>query len=185
MKFKKIFILFCMMGVVCSVNAQSSSKVYEYAYTADGKMESCEMKTPEFTSYEFENSIMFHIDKSSDWPIYLFTFCLTSLTDGSPIIDWANASDTESKEINITLKLSNGKVLSSKAFIQDNTRPDLRGSKHMGSVLLSFGGEYDSFAQQLTQYDIESITYMGRILTLGNVKTSSTISSMINDIRLR
>lgn len=185
MKLKTICILFCMMGALCNANAQTSSKVYEYEYKANGNMEDCVMKRPEFTSYKLENSIMFHISKSSDGPAYLFTFCLMSLTEGSPIIYWANTSDTESKEIKITIKLSNGKVLSPKAFIYDNTRPDLRGSQKLGSVLLAFGGTYDSIVQQLTQNDIESITYMGKSLTLGDVKTSPTISSMINDIRLR
>lgn len=186
MKPKYYFLLlFCMIGLCESANAQTSSKTYEYSYKKSGKQENCEMKSPEFTSYTFDNSIMFHITKSSDGPAYLFTFCLMSLTEGSPIIDWANASDTKSKEIKITLKLSNGKILSPKAFIENNTRPDLRGSQKMGSVLLAFGGTYDSFAQQFTKYDIESITYMGKTLSFGNVKTSSTISSMINDIRLR
>ena len=178
-------VLFCMTALLGSANAQTSSMVYEYSYKVSDEFKDCEMKDFKFTSTMFENSIKFHVCKENNGPLYLFTFCMVSMTEGSPIIDWALASGTDLKEIKITLKLSNGKTISTTATILDNTRPDLRGSKDMGSVLLSCGGTYDSFAQQLTQYDIESITYMGKILSFGDVKTSATYSSMINDIRTR
>lgn len=178
-------VLFCMTALLGSANAQTSSMVYEYSYKASDELKNCEMKDFKFTSTMFENAIMFHVCKQNNGPAYLFTFCMSSMTEGSPIIDWALASGTDLKEIKITLKLSNGKTISTKAWIKDNTRSDLRGSKHIGSVILSFGGTYDSLAQQLTRYDIESITYMGEILSFGDVKTSATYSSMINDIRTR
>ena len=174
-----------MTALLGSANAQTSSMVYEYSYKASDKFKDCVMKDFKFTSTMFENAIMFHVSKQNNGPAYLFTFCMSSVTEGSPIIDWALASGTDLKDIKITLKLSNGKTISTKAWIKDNTRSDLRGSKHIGSVLLSCGGTYDSLAQQLTQYDIESITYMGEILSFGDVKTSATYSSMINDIRTR
>ena len=182
---KLLIVLICALGLVFNASAQNVKDVYKYTVLETSEIIECRMSDLKFSSYSFDFGTMFHLCKSKEGPAYILTFFLSSLNEGNPIIHWANNSSVKRQKINITVKLSNGKTITPAAWIQNNTREDLRGSTKVGSVLLVLGGTYASLVKNLTMYDVESITYMGKTISFGNVKTASTISAMVNDIKTR
>lgn len=173
------------LAIIISItNIYAQKQVYTYSFEKDDAWCECVMNSyqpTEFNPYQ-GGSIMFHTSKNSEKDVYLITLCLSTLNKGIPIINWAKKSDDNHKPADFTIRMANGQSIIMKGTIQNNTRYDLRDSESIGSVIIVVGGKSAAFIKQFTQNDIQSITYDGLSLDFGLVKTSPTISSMVEKI---
>lgn len=180
---QKIITVFLSITLVAT-DICAQKQVYPYSFEKETAWYECVMSSPqptEFNPYQGGN-IMFHISKNTEKDMYLLTLCLSTLNKSVPIISWAKKSEDDHKPADFTIRISNGQYIKLRGTIQNNTRHDLRDSESMGSVIIVIGGKSDAFIKQFTQNDIQSITYDGLTLDFGILKTSPTISSMVEKI---
>lgn len=170
-----------------SFSSSSSSKVYPYSYSYDSSTQSHIYKMDKAVSLAGIASMQMQISKNSEGIQLMLDLFETK--SNSVIASWANKANRQGGTIDgvgdVTLNLSNGKEVSVFFALQDR-RNELTKTNDIGLIYifmpLSFSNSASPLLNELSTYDIKSITYDNKTFQI-DVPTAATIKSMFDKIK--
>ena len=183
------------------LTTQQNNGVYPFEYSESNSFYECQMKENKFLSLISSESFRIKISQQKNGNKYLVELYLNSLVTGSTVVKWSNSSPktTNNNDLcTIIMTLSSGETLRiERCMMIDKRRKDFQNSDRIGAIGIMFlpfytypssnnqsSSEREQYViDQLSKYDIKSISYIGSTFSFESAKTASTIDAMLKSIR--
>ena len=182
------------------LTTQQNNGVYPFEYSESNSFYECQMKENKFLSLISSESFRIKISQQKNGNKYLVELYLNSLVTGSAVAKWSNVSPKTTSDgdlCTISMTLSNGETLRiERCMMVDHRRKDLQDTDRIGAIAIMFSplyaypsdnnqssNEREQFViNQLSKYDIKSISYIGSTFSFESAKTATTIDAMLKSI---
>ena len=183
------------------LTTQQNNDIYPYEYSESNSFYECQMKENKFLSLISSESFRINISQQKNGNKYLVELYLNSLVTGSTVVKWSNSSPKTTKDADyctISMIMSNGETLRiERCMMIDKRRKDFQDSDRIGAIGIMFfplyaypsinnqsSNEREQYViDQLSKYDIKSISYMGSTFSFESAKTAATFDAMVKSIR--